>query len=118
QAPRGRNRRSDGELGLRLVDALENEMAERLIPAFRNEVRDAFFREIVGVGGARLRFGGGGRARPGRSGRLVVEDDEGELHGDVEILRPANPHREAFWVGNLDGLERTSSVHLLLGEGE
>ena len=48
----------------------------------------------------------------------MVEDDEGELHGEVEILGPADPEGEAVGLGEGGGLQGELRVHLLLGEGQ
>ena len=48
----------------------------------------------------------------------MVEDDEGELHGEAEILGPADPEGEAVGLGQGGGLQGELRVHLLLGEGQ
>src|SRR5262245_65491458 len=93
-------------------------MAESLLPALGDEVRDALLCQILGIGAAGLLLRGRGRARPGRRTGLVVEDDEREGHRDFDVLGPPDPYREPARLGCVDGPESESPVHLLSRERE
>ena len=118
EAPRSRDGGRDRKLRFRIVHPLEDEVAEGLALSLGDEVRHPVLGEVVGVRGPRVLCGRGGRTCPGRCRCLVVEDDEGELHGEVEILGPADAKGEALGLGEGGGLQSEPPVHLLLGEGQ